>query len=214
MPSRSRARVSVRVAPVPEREGEHADQPRDARLQRPRTGAALEQHLGIGMAAKRARRLAIQLGAQSAVVVDLAVVYEITKPPSAEAIGWRAGVREVDDGEPPVDRAQPADGSIQVPESSGPRCASGRVIAQITDANSASGMLVVTLSRATPAIPHIGRKITFISRLGLRVACYGQSHRKATGITGIPRSHGRGTGALKARRSSPDAASGTSHAAP
>ena len=56
MPSRSRTSVSVRVAPVPQRDREHADQLVQRLLEAP-GGDRFHNHFGVGMAAKRDARL-------------------------------------------------------------------------------------------------------------------------------------------------------------
>ena len=90
--------------PVPEREGEHADQPperRDAFAAQER-----QQHFGVAGGAKPlAPRF--QLGTQIPVVVNLAVVDD-DEPTAVRDHGLGGGVAEVDDGEPGVGEPEAA----------------------------------------------------------------------------------------------------------
>ena len=94
-------------APVPQREGEHADHGLERGLEAPGLDGR-EQHLGIGMAAQL-RACAQQLTSKCRMIVDLAPEHE-----TVAALGRDHGLvtvgRQIDDREPPVSQRRPACG--------------------------------------------------------------------------------------------------------
>ena len=103
MPSGSRARKRSCCALVPDAEREHP--PQRVHHLFPALGVEMQQHLGVGVRAENAAP-ALELAAQLAVVVDLAVERD-AEAPVGGGHRLRARLGQVDDREAPVGEADP-----------------------------------------------------------------------------------------------------------
>ena len=137
----ARQRHRARRAVV-DRERVHAAQRR--RELRPVPQPQVQRRLVVAVGGEPRRR---HLGAQLAVIVDLAVAHQRRRAREQRLVAGR----EVDDGEPGVHQRDAPDHGVARPRP-GPRCAIARVSASSTVGSGAGA----SEAARTPAMPHMG----------------------------------------------------------